>query len=274
VRPEPSPGEAPEHRPRKRFGQNFLHDPGTIGRILGAVDPRPGQHLVEIGPGRGALTEGLLRAAGALDVIELDRDLLAPLRERLGGLGELRIHHADALRFDLRGLLPPGASDAGRLRLVGNLPYNISTPLLFRFLAQLDCIADLHLMLQKEVVDRLCAEPGGRTYGRLSVMVQTWCGAERLLTIGPGAFTPPPRVDSAVVRLRPHRPARYPLATPELHGRIVAAAFAQRRKTLRNSLRGLVDPAMLTRTGIDPGARAETLSVGDYARLANALAEG
>jgi 16S rRNA (adenine1518-N6/adenine1519-N6)-dimethyltransferase len=282
-----------DHRPRKRFGQNFLHDPGTIRRIIGAVNPKPGQRLVEIGPGRGAITEGLLRAAGALDVIELDRDLIAPLRERLAGLGALRIHNADALSFDLCSLCaetdrradspadglaarpadgPADRSTAagGRLRIVGNLPYNISTPLLFRFLEQARCIEDLHLMLQKEVVERICAAPGSKVYGRLSVMVQTWCGAERLFVIGPGAFTPPPRVDSAVVRLLPYRPPPWPLADPALHRQIVAAAFSQRRKTLRNSLSGLITPEQLMAAGIDPSARAETLSVADFVRLANA----
>lgn len=274
-----------DHRPRKRFGQNFLHDPGTIRRIIGAVNPKPGQRLVEIGPGRGAITEGLLRAAGALDVIELDRDLIAPLRERLATSGSLRIHNADALSFDLCSLCATadgladwpadGPADrptaaGGRLRIVGNLPYNISTPLLFRFLEQARCIEDLHLMLQKEVVERICAAPGSKAYGRLSVMVQTWCSAERLFVIGPGAFSPPPRVDSAVVRLLPYRPPPWPLADPALHRRIVAAAFSQRRKTLRNSLSGLMPPEQLTAVGIDPSARAETIAVADFVRLANA----
>jgi 16S rRNA (adenine1518-N6/adenine1519-N6)-dimethyltransferase len=273
-----------EHRPRQRFGQNFLHDPGIIRRIIGAVNPQPGQRLVEIGPGQGAITEGLLSAAGALDVVELDRDLIAPLRERLSGLGALSVHNADALAFDLCSLCtdthsliegwhedraegPTAAS--WRLRLVGNLPYNISTPLLFRFLEQARCIDDLHLMLQKEVVERICAAPGSKVYGRLSVMVQTWCSAERLFVIGPGAFRPPPRVDSAVVRLRPHRPLPSPISDPALHRRIVAAAFSQRRKTLRNSLSGLITPAQLKAAGIDPSARAETIAVADFVRLAN-----
>ena len=267
-------GSEPEsHRARRRFGQNFLHDPGTIGRILAAVAPAPGQHLVEIGPGRGALTGGLLEAAGALHVIELDRDLVGPLAERLGGLGRLQVHQADALRFDLCALLPPAAAAAGeRLRMVGNLPYNISTPLLFRFLAQADCIADMHLMLQKEVVERMAAEPGTKVYGRLSVMVQTHCTVERVLTVGPGAFTPAPKVSSAVVRLVPLRPPPVAIADPDLHARLVAAAFAQRRKRLSNSLRGIADADLIEACGLDPGARAEQLSVADFARLANAAA--
>ena len=293
-----------DHIPRKRFGQNFLHDPGTIRRILATVNPLPGQRLVEIGPGQGAITEGLLRAAGSLDVIELDRDLVGPLAERLGMLGDLRVHNADALRFDLCALADPSSVNPAsvgptsvnpasvrptnvdsasvdptsisddRLRIVGNLPYNISTPLLFRFLEQAQCIADLHLMLQKEVVDRICADPGSKTYGRLSVMVQTWCSAERLLVIGPGAFNPPPKVDSAVVRLVPHRLPYCPVDAPALHARIVAAAFAQRRKTLRNCLKGLVEPGQLLACGIDPAARAETVPVCAFVGLANALNKG
>ena len=256
------------HRPRKRFGQNFLHDRGIIGRIVAAVNPAPGERLVEIGPGQGAITAGLLAAAGALDVVELDRDLVGPLAERFVGLGDLRVHHADALGFDLCSLVQPPA----RLRVVGNLPYNISTPLLFRFLAQAECIADLHLMLQKEVVDRICAVPGSKTYGRLSVMVQTYCDAERLFVIGPGAFNPAPKVDSAVVRLRPLRPLPFPVADPAVHERVVAAAFAQRRKTLRNSLHGIASETLIRDAGIDPSVRPETLSISDFGRLAAAVA--
>jgi 16S rRNA (adenine1518-N6/adenine1519-N6)-dimethyltransferase len=266
------PDTAADHRPRKRFGQNFLHDPGTIRRIIGALAPAPGQHLVEIGPGRGALTAGLLEAAGTLDVIELDRDLVGPLAERLGGIGDLRVHQADALRFDLCALLPEDAAGK-RLRIVGNLPYNISTPLLFRFLDQAECIADLHLMLQKEVVDRMAAGPGSKTYGRLSVMVQSRCRVERVLTVGPGAFSPAPKVDSAVVRLTPLRPAPVDIADPPLHARLVAAAFAQRRKRLSNSLRGIADAALIDACGLDPGIRAEQLGIADFARLANAVAD-
>lgn len=258
-----------EHRARKRFGQNFLHDPLVIDRIHAAIDARPGERLVEIGPGQGAITQGLLTRAGALDVIELDRDLIEPLRQRLGGLGELRIHNADALDFDLRTLADAEATATALLRLVGNLPYNISTPLLFHFLDQLDVLHDLHLMLQKEVVDRIAAEPGDKTYGRLSVMVQSRCQATSLFRIGPGAFKPAPKVESAFLRLRPLRPLPHPIDDPRLHGRIVAAAFGQRRKTLRNSLSGLITPELFAAAGIDPGRRAEELDVASYARLAN-----
>ncbi|HSO83725.1 16S rRNA (adenine(1518)-N(6)/adenine(1519)-N(6))-dimethyltransferase RsmA [Thiocapsa sp.] len=255
-----------EHRARKRFGQNFLHDRQVIDRIHGAIAATPGERVVEIGPGQGAITQGLLTAVGSLDVVELDRDLVAPLRDRLGPLGDLRIHQADALNFDLRALVRKGE----RLRLVGNLPYNISTPLLFRFLEQADCIQDMHLMLQKEVVERIVADPGDKTYGRLSVMVQTLCSTDCLFRIGAGAFTPAPKVESAFLRLRPHRPLPFPVDDPALHARIVAAAFGQRRKTLRNSLSKLVDAQLLIATGIDPTLRAENLDVASYARLANA----
>ncbi|EXJ13787.1 16S rRNA (adenine(1518)-N(6)/adenine(1519)-N(6))-dimethyltransferase RsmA [Imhoffiella purpurea] len=255
-----------EHQPRKRFGQNFLHDPTVIQRIHAAIGARPGDRLVEIGPGQGAITQGLLSAAGTLDVVELDRDLIEPLRARLGPLGDLRIHNVDALRFALCDLV--GAE--GGLRVVGNLPYNISTPLLFHFLDQADCIRDLHLMLQKEVVDRIVADPGDKIYGRLSVMVQSVCSASSLFRIGPGAFNPAPKVDSAFLRLRPLNPRPHPIEDAALHARIVAAAFGQRRKTLRNSLSKLIEPATFAAADIDPGLRAENLDVASYARLANA----
>jgi 16S rRNA (adenine1518-N6/adenine1519-N6)-dimethyltransferase len=257
-----------EHRPRKRFGQNFLHDPGVIRRILSFIDPRPGERLVEIGPGRGAITTGLLKAAGSLDVVELDRDLVEPLSRLCAELGELRIHNADALHFDPCSLYPEE-----RLRLIGNLPYNLSTPLLFGFLGRADCIADMHFMLQREVVERIAAEPGSKVYGRLSVMIQTYCRAEPLFHIGPGAFFPTPKVDSAFLRLTPYRPLPVRVRDPALLSRLVTRAFAQRRKTLRNSLRGLVSAEQLRSQGIDPGQRAEELSVITYVHLANAAAK-
>lgn len=254
-----------QHHPRKRFGQNFLHDPFVIERIHSAIAPRAGERIVEIGPGQGAITAGLLRAVGGLDVIELDRDLVAPLAERLSPLGDLRIHNADALRFDFSAL----AGEGERLRLVGNLPYNISTPLLFHFLEQSDCILDLHLMLQKEVVERIVADPGDKIYGRLSVMVQSVCEAHSLFRIGPGAFKPAPKVESAFMRLRPLREGGYRIVDRALHARIVATAFGQRRKTLRNSLSGLVDQTLFEEAQIDPSLRPENLSVATFARLAN-----
>ncbi|MEY6433030.1 16S rRNA (adenine(1518)-N(6)/adenine(1519)-N(6))-dimethyltransferase RsmA [Thioalkalicoccus limnaeus] len=258
-----------DHRPRKRFGQNFLHDAGTIQRLLAAIAPRPDEHLVEIGPGRGAITGGLLAAVGRLDVIELDRDLIAPLERDLGSRGALRVHQADALTFDLCSLAD-GHED---LRLVGNLPYNISTPLLFRFIDQAHCLCDMHLMLQREVVDRITAAPGSRTYGRLSVMVQAYCRAESLFRIGPGAFTPAPKVESAFLRLVPYDPLPEPISDRAVLAGLVARAFAQRRKTLRNSLAGLITGDELAARGIDPSQRAETIPVTGYIALSNWLHE-
>ena len=254
------------HRPRKRFGQNFLLDPGVIRRIVEAIDPQPGQHLVEIGPGRGAITLPLLQRAGRMDVVEMDRDLIGPLRRLCAGVGELRIHNADALRFDYCAL----AVDAAALRVVGNLPYNISTPLLFHLLDQSEHIQDMHFMLQKEVVERLASGPGSRDYGRLSVMVQLRCEVTPLFVVGPGAFHPTPKVDSAFVRLRPRAAPPVLIDDHSVFARLVAQAFSQRRKTLRNTLRGLVTPETMQTLEVDPGARAEELDLAAFARLANA----
>jgi 16S rRNA (adenine1518-N6/adenine1519-N6)-dimethyltransferase len=254
--------------PRKRFGQHFLHDRGCIERILQALSPRPGEHLVEIGPGRGALTAGILRAAGRLDAVELDRDLIAPLTRLCAGLGELRVHAADALRFDFCRLAPPRTA----LRLVGNLPYNVSTPLLFRLLDQARCIQDMHFLLQREVVERMGAGPGSRVYGRLSVMLQSRCRVQPLFRIGPGAFTPAPKVDSVFVRLRPYAEPVFAIRDPQAFARLVAHAFAQRRKTLRNSLRGLLSAEEMAACGVDAALRAEALPIAGFVRLANAWA--
>jgi len=258
-----------EHRARKRFGQNFLHDPGVIRRIIDAVAPNPGEQLVEIGPGQGAITLHLLQAAGALDAVELDRDLIAPLQTRCAGQGELRIHNRDALKFDFRSL----ANGPRSLRLVGNLPYNISTPILFHLLDQADCIHDMHFMLQKEVVERMAAEPGSRDYGRLSVMLQTRCRVTPLFTIGPGAFRPAPKVDSAFVRLLPYATPPYAIDDPERFAQVVQQAFSQRRKTLRNCLRGTIDAEQISALGIDPSIRPEQLGIDEYVRLANKIAK-
>jgi 16S rRNA (adenine1518-N6/adenine1519-N6)-dimethyltransferase len=254
------------HRPRKRFGQNFLHDPGVIARILRAVEPQPGDHLVEIGPGQGAITAGLLAHAGRLDAVELDRDLLALLSERFAAEPGFRLHHADALKFDLCAL----AGDGERLRLVGNLPYNISTPLLFRFLDQAHCLTDMHFMLQKEVVERMAADPGSKVYGRLSVMLQVRCQVTPLFDIGPGAFKPAPKVESAFVRLQPHAQPPWPIHDPECFAQLVAQAFGQRRKTLRNTLKDLVGAEAFAAAGVDPGERPEQLAPADFVALANA----
>ena len=238
-----------------------------IERILAHVNPQPGQHLVEIGPGQGALTRGLLQRAGELDAIELDRDLLEPLRRRCAPLGTLHLHNADALKFDFRSLV----NDERRLRLVGNLPYNISTPLLFHLIDQADVIDDMHFMLQKEVVERMAAGPGSKTYGRLSVMLQLSCEVTPLFDIGPESFDPPPKVDSSVVRLRPLASPRIAASALPAFGAFVAAAFAQRRKTLRNNLKGMLDADRIAALGVDPGTRSETLSIDDLLRLHAAL---
>ncbi len=255
------------HRPRKRFGQNFLHDPGVIDRIVRAIDPWPGQRLVEIGPGLGAITGPLLEAVEQMDAVELDRDLVPKLANRFGE--HLHLHNADALKFDFSQL-----ANGERLRVVGNLPYNISTPLIFRLLEQSDSVQDMHFMLQKEVVDRLSAAPGGGDYGRLSVMVQQRCRVEHLFNVPPGAFHPPPKVDSAIVRLVPYPEPPVPVAEPAVFARIVAKAFSQRRKTLRNTLKGELDAETIEACGIDPIRRAETLSVEEFGRLAAAAKPG
>ncbi len=255
------------HKARKRFGQNFLHDAGVIQRIVQSVSPQPGQRIVEIGPGQGAITLPLLEACGKLDVVELDRDLIQPLRNKVAGIGELIIHQQDVLKFDFRAL-----AGSDHLRVVGNLPYNISTPLLFHLIDQSSVIQDMHFMLQKEVVDRMAAVPGNRDYGRLSVMIQYHCKVDPLFRVKPGAFTPAPKVESAVVRLTPWQqpPARLDdLASLSL---LVRTAFSQRRKTLRNTLKTLLPAEQIEAAEVDPGARPETISLEQYIRLANRLA--
>jgi len=256
-----------EHRARKRFGQHFLHDRGIIQRILTALGPQPGDIIVEIGPGLGALTRPLLEYCAPLHVVELDRDLAARLRAEFPP-ERLVVHEADALKFDFRALAVPGR----RLRIVGNLPYNVSTPLLFHLLDQADCISDMLFMLQKEVVERMAASAGGKDYGRLSVMLQWRLRVEKLFDVRPGAFTPPPKVDSAVVRLTPHAVPPIAIDNAEALARVVRAAFSQRRKTLRNTLKGLFTPEAMQALDIDPTRRAETLSLAEFARLANSLA--
>jgi 16S rRNA (adenine1518-N6/adenine1519-N6)-dimethyltransferase len=251
------------HRAKKRFGQHFLRDRRVVERILGAFDPRPTDTVVEIGPGQGVLTQELIGRVGRLHAVELDRDLVAQLRERFPAEA-LTVHGVDALRFEFGVLAPPGT----KLRVIGNLPYNISTPLLFHVLEQIDVVHDMLFMLQKEVVERLAAQPGGKDYGRLSVMIQWRLRVERLFDVGPGAFSPPPRVDSSVVRLTPYAAPPVEVSDPPRFSRIVQAAFAQRRKTLRNNLMGIVDAAEMQRIEIDPNRRAETLTLEEFARLA------
>ncbi|HUN92442.1 MAG TPA: 16S rRNA (adenine(1518)-N(6)/adenine(1519)-N(6))-dimethyltransferase RsmA [Burkholderiaceae bacterium] len=263
------------HAARRRFSQNFLHDPRQIARIVGAIDPRPGQAIVEIGPGLGALTEPLLRRAGHLVVIELDRDLAQRLRERFDP-AELTVIEADALAVDWPAVAKEavernGAGD-GSLRIVGNLPYHISTPLLFALMPIAAQVADQHVMLQKEVVDRMVAAPGTAAYGRLSVMLQMRYRIERLFDIGAGAFTPAPKVQSSVARLVPRPVAELPVVDAGVFARIVAAAFSQRRKTLRNALSAILDAEGIRAAGIDPAVRGETLGVDAYVRLAREAA--
>jgi 16S rRNA (adenine1518-N6/adenine1519-N6)-dimethyltransferase len=253
-------------RAKKRYGQHFLHDPGTIDRIVRAIAPQPGQRIVEIGPGRGAITAPLLAAAGALDVIEIDADVVPQLRQRCTR-GDLRVHLADALEFDFTAL----RGDGPRLRLVGNLPYNVSTPLLFHFAEHLDAIEDMHFMLQREVVTRMAAGPGGKEYGRLTVMLAPLVEVRPLFDIGTGAFSPPPQVVSTFFELRPLRAPPFELRNRQAYAKVVAAAFSQRRKTLRNSLSSLLSAEAITAAGIDPGARPETLHPAQFAALADRI---
>jgi 16S rRNA (adenine1518-N6/adenine1519-N6)-dimethyltransferase len=248
--------QASQRRPprRKRFGQHFLHDPAIIDRISSAVNPGPGDRLVEIGPGRGALTRRLLGTHSAtLDAIEIDRDLAAILREEFAGHSQFTLHEADALELDFTAL---ARARGGRLRIIGNLPYNISTPLLFHVLDHRVAIEDLHIMLQREVIARMAAKAGDPDYGRLTVMLAPWVSIERLFDVGPGAFQPPPRVWSAVARLTVRAEPAFPVS--ENFGAVVAAAFAHRRKTIRNALRDLVSQEQIEAAGLDPGARPET----------------
>lgn len=250
-------------RPKKHFGQHFLHDADIIQRIVAAVAAQPGDALVEIGPGEGVLTLPLLRAAGALTAIELDRDLLEPLRARAATAGSLHLVNADVLKVDLGEL-----ATRQPLRIVGNLPYYISSPILFHCLEYAAHIRDMHFMLQQEVVERMAAAPGGKDYGRLSVMLQLACMVEPLLHVPARAFRPPPKVESAVVRLTPLPRAALPQVAPEALRQVVRMAFGQRRKTLGNTLRGVLNADDIRACGIDPQQRAERLAPADFVRLA------
>ena len=252
------------HQARKRFGQNFLADTHYVRRIVDAVAAQPGDNLVEIGPGLAAITGGLIERAGHIAAIEIDRDLAARLRTTFTP-AQLTLHEADALTFDYATLGP-------QLRVVGNLPYNISSPLLFLLAAHDTQLRDLHVMLQKEVVARMTAAPGTADYGRLTVMLQVRFRIERLFVVPPGAFRPSPKVESAVARLIPLHDAKPVIADEALFARVVGAAFMQRRKTLRNAVSSLCDSAMIESVGIDPGARGETLAVADFVRLTDAIA--
>jgi len=250
------------HRPRKRFGQHFLHDHSVIARIVAAINVQADDRIVEIGPGKGALTRALLEVTDIMHAIELDRDLVRHLADSFDPT-RLLVHQGDALSFDVATLAAPRT----RLRIVGNLPYNISTPLMFHLLQSRDVIADMHFMLQLEVVNRLAAAPDNADYGRLSVMAQLHCQVQPLMWVGAGAFTPPPKVESALVRLIPRAQLPLPVQHIPAFTRIVAGAFSQRRKTLRNALRNLLSSAQIEAAGIDPAQRPATLGVDDYIAL-------
>ena len=254
---------------KKNLGQNFLHDRGVIERIVLAIDPRPGDRIVEIGPGQGALTFPLLRRHGELTAIEFDRDLLQPLAAAAQAHGALSLLNANVLDVDFSALAAGGMPGEGLLRLVGNLPYNLSSPILFHALDHAAAIRDMHFMLQKEVVERMAAGPGSKVYGRLSVMLQAYCRVTPLFKVPPGAFRPAPKVDSAVVRLQPLPPGAVVVADRARFAHVVRAAFGLRRKTLRNALSGVVDATAIEAAGVRPDARAEQLSVADFASLAN-----
>jgi 16S rRNA (adenine1518-N6/adenine1519-N6)-dimethyltransferase len=250
---------------RKRFGQHFLHDPGVIRRILDAIAPAREDRIVEIGPGSGALTWGLLQRLPSLDVIEIDRDLARSLQEDPRAAKGLRVHVEDALHSDFVRLRADGAA----LRIVGNLPYNISTPLLFRLLSQRGAIADMHFMLQKEVVDRMTARPSTKTYGRLTVMLAAVAEVEKLFDVGPGAFKPRPKVWSAIVRLRPTLQPRFDIGDDGVLRMLVTAAFSHRRKILSNGLKGLLTPGEIESCGIDSQLRPEALTPAQFGLLAS-----
>jgi len=254
------------HFPRKRFGQNFLNDTFVIEQIIAAINPKPDEMIIEVGPGLGALTKPLLQTTEQLHVIELDKDIIPLLSALPQNHQQLTIHQADVLKVDFASL----TDNKKPLRIVGNLPYNISTPLIFHLLAQKDVIKDMHFMLQKEVVQRICAKPNTKAYGRLSIMVQYHCTTEDLFTVYPEAFSPPPKVNSAVVRLIPHTRLPY-IAKDENHfSDIVREAFNHRRKTIHNALKGFISSDAFTKTQIDPKKRAEQLSISDFVNLSNA----
>ncbi len=255
------------YRTKKRFGQHFLHDSSIIERMISAINPRMDDQFVEIGPGLGALTFPLLKYINALDVVEIDRDVIArlTLKKQRGKLEQLTIHSCDALKMDFTAL----PKHASKLRVVGNLPYNISTPLIFHLLESAHIIQDMHFMLQNEVVQRITAEPNSKTYGRLSIMVQYYCDTEYLFFVPPGAFSPPPKVDSAILRLTPWQQRPYKANDEKHFARLVTQAFSTRRKTLRNTLKKMLSTEQIESIGINPGLRPENISVSEYVSLSN-----
>ena len=256
-----------DQRPRKYFGQHFLHDQNIVDNIIAAIAPKPDQHFIEIGPGRGALTRPLVDRCKRIDVIEIDGGLAARLESEISD-PRLTIHRADALKFDFRNI----ERSADRLRLAGNLPYNISSPLLFHILAAGELLEDAHIMLQKEVVARMVAAPGNKTYGRLTVALAARCTVEALFDIKPGSFTPAPRVDSTFVRLQPNAAQRARIDDETAFDTVLRQAFGMRRKRLANALRGLVTERQIGEIGIDPGLRAEQLHVDSFIELGNMYA--
>ncbi|NQZ31519.1 MAG: 16S rRNA (adenine(1518)-N(6)/adenine(1519)-N(6))-dimethyltransferase RsmA [Oceanospirillaceae bacterium] len=258
------------HKARKRFGQNFLQDQGVIRRIIRGVSPRPSDHMVEIGPGLGALTEVILDEAGALDAVELDRDLIPILRTKFFSYEDkFRIFEADAMKFDFSSL----QQDERPLRIIGNLPYNISTQLIFHLLQHTTCVQDMHFMLQKEVVDRLAAKPGDKLYGRLGIMAQYYCEIEPLFIVPPEAFDPIPKVDSAIVRLMPYKQKPHTAKSLSTLEKIVKTSFSMRRKTLRNNLKGIMTAEQLQALDIDPIRRPETLSLVEFIKISDFVYE-
>ncbi|MGB2271524.1 MAG: 16S rRNA (adenine(1518)-N(6)/adenine(1519)-N(6))-dimethyltransferase RsmA [Pseudomonadales bacterium] len=265
------------HTARKRFGQNFLQDGLVIDNILRAIGPKSGDQLVEIGPGQAALTQPMvdqLADNSSLNLLEIDRDLAAQLELQFANDQRINIHLGDALDFDFATLRQQVEKP---LRVFGNLPYNISTPLIFHLLQQAaaepqaDVISDMHFMLQREVVDRMAAPPGSKTYGRLSIMTQYYCAVEPLFDVPPEAFSPKPKVMSAIVRLLPYKTLPLQADQPQILDKVVRAAFAQRRKTLRNGLKGLISADQLEALNVDPTSRAETLDIATFVKIANAL---
>ncbi len=256
------------HKAKKRFGQNFLVDRGIISHIVRSIAPKSTDNLIEIGPGQGAITALLLESCKKLQVIELDRDLIPLLLAQFASYEEFKIHQADALDFDFRQFY---SEEKPLLRIVGNLPYNISTPLIFHLLAQRDCIADMHFMLQKEVVQRLAAMPGNKNYGRLSIMSQYYCAVEHLFDVPPESFHPAPKVDSAIVRLTPYKTPQIEVKDINTLEKLVKAAFSQRRKTLRNALKSIMEDEIMEQCNADFSKRAEELTLTEYAELSNFL---
>ncbi|AMG30949.1 16S rRNA (adenine(1518)-N(6)/adenine(1519)-N(6))-dimethyltransferase RsmA [Grimontia hollisae] len=253
------------HRARKRFGQNFLNDPYIIDGIVSAINPQPGENLVEIGPGLGALTEPVAREVDKLSVVELDRDLAERLRNHPELADKLTIYEGDAMKFDFTQL----SSDDKPLRIFGNLPYNVSTPLMFHLFSFAGKVKDMHFMLQKEVVNRLAAGPNSKAYGRLTVMAQYYCKVVPVLEVPPSAFKPAPKVDSAVVRLVPHKELPHPTTSLKWLERVCREGFNQRRKTVRNCYKSLIDADTMESLGIDPSARPESLTLAQFVALAN-----